>query len=292
MFTKAKDEFYQEYPFRSNYIDIKGYRMHFIDEGTGPETVLMIHSGASWSFFFRKLVRALSGDKRVVAPDLIGYGYSDKPDDFGYQLEDHIECIEELAEKLALDNITLVVHGWGATFGLGYAVRHSERIKRVVALNGVAFIIPIVFGLWLLGRISLFGLILVRTSNRFLKHFLKKTGHKLTPIAKQAYLMPYDTYHHRVAIHRFIQNIPVSRWHPSWMTMIHIQRRLHILRELPVHIVWAKDDRFLGSGVYNKWRKYLPDADFAPFEGSEFYMLEDSESDLFKYVTDVIAERK
>ncbi len=292
MVAKTKDEFYQEYPFRSNYISIKGHRMHFVEEGAGPETVLMIHSGMNWSFFYRKIVRSLSVDRRVVVPDLIGYGLSEKPHDFSYQLEQHIECIEELADKLDLDNITLVVHGWGATFGLGYAVRHSEKIRQVVVLNGVAFIIPVVFGMWVLGRLSLLGMALVRGSNLFIKHFLKKTGRKLTPVARQAYLMPYNSYQNRIALYRFIQNIPVSRWHPSWMTMIHIQRKLHLLRHLPVHIVWAEKDRFLGSSVFNKWRKYLPDATFATFKDSDLYMLEDSETDLFQYVTDVILERK
>lgn len=292
MLAKVKELFHEEYPFRSNFIDVKGQRMHYIDEGTGDETVLMVHSGMCWSFFFRKIVRKLSDKRRVVVPDLIGYGLSEKSTSFGYTLEDHIDSLEELAEKLALNNITIVVHGWGATTGLGYAVRHSKKIKRVVALNGVAFIIPIVFGMWLLGRIYLLGLLLVRTSNRFMKHFFKKTGRQVTPAIKQVYLMPYDSYQSRIAIHRFIQNIPVSKWHPSWMSMIHIQRKLHTLKDVPFYIIWAKWDRFLGSGVFNKWRKYLPDAEFISFERSDFFMFEDEESELFKYVIDVIDNDK
>ena len=292
MFSKQKVFYHSEYPFKSNFIDINGHKMHFIDEGTGDKTVLLIHSGFGWSYFYRKLIRRLSGDCRVIAPDLVGYGLSEKPRDFDYRIEDHVSCIEQFVEALKLKNVTLVTHGWGTTFGFGYATQHYGNIRRLVVLDGVTFIVPLVFGFWLLGRIYLVGFALTRLSNLFLKHFMNKHAKDLAAETKANYLFPYDSYDNRIAIQKFIQDIPVARWHCSWMTILHIQRRIHFLKQLPVYIVWGRKSKLFGKGVHSKWRKYLPQAKYAKFTNSHFFMLEKPESDAFKYVKDVILERQ
>ncbi len=291
MVSKQKVFFDQEYPYKSNFIDIKGHRMHFVDEGVGEKTVICIHSGFGWSFFYRKLIRQLSSDCRVIAPDLIGYGLSEKPRDFKYRIEDHIECIEELVEKLQLKNVTLVMHGWGSTFGCGYAIHHSENIRRLVIIDGVTFIVPLVLGFWLLGRIYFLGFALTRLSNAFLKRFMNRHGKDLDAATKANYLLPFDSFDNRIAVQKFIQDIPVSRWHSSWMTIVHIQRRLHMLEKLPVYIVWGRKSALFGKGVHSKWRKYLPHAKYSKFKDSNFFMLEDPESDAFNHVKNIILEK-
>ena len=80
----------EEYPFTPHYMYAGKYRMHYVDEGTGP-AIIMLHACPMWSFFFRNLIKEFSQKFRVIAPDAIGYGLSDKPDGYDYRLETQID---------------------------------------------------------------------------------------------------------------------------------------------------------------------------------------------------------
>jgi len=97
------------YPFQSNFMDLGGQRMHYVDEGSG-DPVLMVHGNPTWSFYYRRLITALSGQNRAVAGDHIGCGLSDKPIDYSYTLDTHINNLSRLIETLDLQNATLVAH--------------------------------------------------------------------------------------------------------------------------------------------------------------------------------------
>jgi haloalkane dehalogenase len=122
------------YPFESHFHDLDGARMHYLDEGSG-EPVLMLHGNPSWSFYYRDLVTAFRGTHRVIAPDHVGCGMSDKPQRYPYTLRRHVENLERLVLDLDLRNVTLVVHDWGGAIGFGVATRHPERFKRLVIFN-------------------------------------------------------------------------------------------------------------------------------------------------------------
>ncbi len=123
-----------EYPFAPNWLDLEAGRLHYVDEGKG-DPIVMIHGQPTWSFMYRKLVQDLCGDYRCVAPDLIGFGLSDKPSDWSYRVEAHGENLRRLIEQLGLKRITLVVHDWGGPIGMSYAVDHPDNIERIVFLN-------------------------------------------------------------------------------------------------------------------------------------------------------------
>ena len=123
-----------EYPFQPKEFKTKAGMIRYLDEGTG-EPLVMVHGNPSWSFEFRALIRALSGDYRCIAPDHLGFGLSDKPADWDYLPEHHAENFEALMEELDLKNITLTVGDWGGPIGLSYAVSHPERIKAIVVTN-------------------------------------------------------------------------------------------------------------------------------------------------------------
>jgi len=127
------------YPFESHWLDLDGLRYHYLDEGDG-EVVVAVHGNPTWSFYYRDLVKALSDDWRVVVPDHMGCGLSDKPsdDDYDYTLSRRIDDFGALMDDLDLTDINLVVHDWGGMIGLGWAVRNPERIKRLVILNTAA----------------------------------------------------------------------------------------------------------------------------------------------------------
>lgn len=123
-----------EYPFQSNYFDINGHRLHYIDEGKG-ETILFVHGTPSWSFDYRNIIKKLKTDYRCIAIDHIGFGLSDKPEHYDYSTQNHSKTLERFVLEKQLDNITLVVHDFGGAIGLNFALRHPEKIKNLVILN-------------------------------------------------------------------------------------------------------------------------------------------------------------
>ena len=127
-----------DYPFESHYLQCDEVRIHYLDEGTSDsETVLLIHGEPSWSYLYRKMIPIIAGaGHRVVVPDLVGFGKSDKPvnqEDYTYQ--NHVDWMKALVQELDLKHITLFCQDWGGLIGLRIAAEHEDRFKRVVAAN-------------------------------------------------------------------------------------------------------------------------------------------------------------
>lgn len=103
--------------------------MHYVDEGSGRPLVLL-HGNATWSFLYRLLIEGLSDDYRCIAPDLFGFGLSDKPDDWSYRVADHASVIEEFLDGLDLSDVTLLVHDWSGPIEMHYARRNPRTWLR------------------------------------------------------------------------------------------------------------------------------------------------------------------
>ncbi|WP_298899643.1 haloalkane dehalogenase [uncultured Psychroserpens sp.] len=128
----------EDYDFQSNYIDVEeGLRLHYLDEGNeNKPTVLLLHGEPSWSYLYRKMIPILSNRFRVIAPDLIGFGKSDKlvnQQDYSYQK--HIDWISTFVEKLDLKNMLLFCQDWGGLTGLRIITKMNNRFDMVVASN-------------------------------------------------------------------------------------------------------------------------------------------------------------
>ncbi len=124
------------YPFTPHYVDVNGVRMHYVDEGRG-DPVLLLHGEPTWSFLYRKMIPPLAERYRVLAPDYIGFGKSDKPtDDAYYTFAQHYANLAALIAALdRLERITLVVQDWGGPLGLRLATQQPGRFSRLVILN-------------------------------------------------------------------------------------------------------------------------------------------------------------
>lgn len=123
------------YPYEPRYVDLDRLRMHYVDEGDG-EPVLLLHGEPTWSYLYRKLIPPLAAVARVVAPDYLGFGRSDKPVDRGwYSFDGHYASIERLVEELDLRGLTVVVQDWGGPIGLRLAVTRPELVDRLVIMN-------------------------------------------------------------------------------------------------------------------------------------------------------------
>lgn len=131
----------KDYPFAPHYVDVaRGLRLHYVDEGPrDADPVLMLHGEPSWSYLYRRMIPlCVAAGHRVIAPDLIGFGKSDKPAaiaDYSYQ--SHMDWLTAFVTQLDLSNITLVCQDWGSLLGLRLAMEQEERFARIVIGNGM-----------------------------------------------------------------------------------------------------------------------------------------------------------
>lgn len=141
-FVRTPEERFERlshYPFAPNYHEVDGMRMHFVDEGPrDAKPILMLHGEPSWSYLYRHMIPVcVAAGHRVIAPDLIGFGKSDKPvaiKDYTYQR--HIDWLMSLINHLELDEITLVCQDWGSLLGLRIAAENEDRFRAIVVGNG------------------------------------------------------------------------------------------------------------------------------------------------------------
>lgn len=268
---------YPDYPFTSKFLTIDGFRLHYIDEGSGP-AVVMVHGNPTWSYYFRNLISSLRSQYRVIALDHIGCGLSDKPSDYPYCLGRHIENLETLMDHLAIDQFSLVVHDWGGAIGIGCALNRLEQLKHVVVMNTAAFRsrrIPLRIQVC---RLPVIGQILVRLFNGFAwpAQFMA-VEKKMLPETAAAYLAPYNSWKNRVAIYRFVEDIPMNVGHRSYSTLVKIEQQLPFIRDAltPLLILWGGKDFCFNDHFYEGWKRRFPKAESHYFGDGGHYILED-----------------
>nr|MBF0221191.1 alpha/beta fold hydrolase [Desulfobulbaceae bacterium] len=264
------------YGFTPETLRVNGQTMSYLDEGKGPALV-MVHGNPTWSYYYRNLVTRLKDRFRVIVPDHIGCGLSDKPQDYAYTLENHINALTELIEHLGLDEVSLVVHDWGGAIGFGYASRHPSAIKSLVVLNTAAFPLsrmPMRIGVC---RLPVVGELLVRGLNLFAGLAVEMAVKKpLSDEVASGYLYPYDSWHNRVAVHRFVMDIPMGPEHQSWPTLTDIEKKLPLFKETPMLLIWGGKDFCFNDLFYDQWRKRFPKAEYHYFPEAGHYVLEDA----------------
>ncbi len=127
-----------EYPFAHGFITTPHGRMHYAEAGHGP-VVLCLHGVPTWSFLYREFLRELAPNARVIAPDLIGFGLSEKPPDAtAHSVAGHVDDVSALVRELDLRDVTLVMQDWGGPIGLGVLARDPERVRALVVMNAFA----------------------------------------------------------------------------------------------------------------------------------------------------------
>ncbi len=282
-------KFKELYPFESKYLELSsGVRIHYIDEGNttdnqSKEILLMLHGNPSWSFYYRNLIKEFSAKYRVIAPDHIGMGLSDKPQNYAYTLSNHIANVTELLEKISLGNerVNLVVHDWGGAIGMGWATANTERVGKLVILNTGAFIstdIPFRINIC---RIPGFGALAIRGMNAFAAAATFMAVEKpLSANVKSGYLMPYNNWKNRVATLRFVQDIPLKPSAVSYKTLKTIDGNLKKLEKKDMLILWGGRDWCFNDSFFTEWRKRFQDAKFEYYENAGHYLLEDKNKEI------------
>ena len=132
----VNDTFDGTWKFPPKYNTVSDFKMHYIDEGSGSEVLLLLHGEPTWSYLFRHQISEWSKKYRVIAIDHMGFGKSETPQDRSYWLQNHIDNLENFVLELGLDDLTLVMHDFGGPTGMGFAIRHPELVKQIVSVNG------------------------------------------------------------------------------------------------------------------------------------------------------------
>ncbi|MDX2199765.1 MAG: alpha/beta fold hydrolase [Phycisphaerae bacterium] len=272
-------------------------RLHYVDEGQGP-TVVMVHGNPTWSFMYRNLIAELRSTHRCIAPDHIGCGLSDKPDDsrYAYWLENRVADLETLIDRLAPDGpITWVVHDWGGMIGLTAALRRFERIDRVVLLNTSGFFKPRSKRLPRSIRLASTGNMLARFLVQGCNAFARGAAYwgsirGLPHDVRRGYLAPYDSWSNRRATLRFVQDIPIDPSHPSYELTAWTDSQVARLNEKPVLICWGRRDFVFDDHFLNEWRRRLPKAELHVFENAGHYVIEDAREELIPLAARFIRE--
>ncbi len=266
-----------QYPFKDNFEEIDGVRLHYVDEGSGPP-ILMVHGQPTWSYLYRKMIPPLvAAGYRCVAPDLMGFGLSDKPgDESAYTLRRHVELVTGLVEKLDLEGITTVGQDWGGPIGLRYAIDHQDNVRALVILNTLVRTMPVPLFFKLMFRSGGFSSFLTRRLDLF-RRMVFRIGFKrpLDPQAKEQYKMPHPNAASRAGIAAFPKMIPTSANHPNAEYISEIERTLREW-DVPVLVMFSDKDMAFKVEEGQRIASMVPNGRFQVVHGTGHYLQEDA----------------
>ncbi|RJQ87969.1 MAG: alpha/beta fold hydrolase [Desulfobacteraceae bacterium] len=276
-------QFAHLYPYKSNYLRVNGLRYHYLDEGRG-EPLLMLHGNPTWSFYFRNLVAAFKQSYRVIVPDHMGCGLSDKPDlnQYDFRLASRIGDLAALIEHLNPDRpVTLIAHDWGGMIGLGWALNHPERVARMVLMNTAGFFPPrgkpIPRRLRWLRNPNPIAQWAVLHLNLFACAALYMAPHRALPAeVRSGLIAPYNCALHRLATLKFVQDIPLNEADASGRIVARVEENLPRLTRNPVLLVWGAHDFVFDRAYFDEWRRRVPHAQAHWLTEAGHYLLEDA----------------
>ena len=203
-----------DYLFEPHYVEVGGLRMHYVDEGPREAApILMLHGEPSWSYLYRHMIPPCAERYRVIAPDLIGFGKSDKPASIrDYSYQSHVDWMTEFVEALDLRDVTLVCQDWGSLIGLRLATEQEQRFARIVVGNGMLVTgdlpLPRIFTIWRL---------FARYSPWFpISRIVDKGCFKdLSPLERRAYEAPFPSARYKAGTRAFPRLVPTSPADPA-----------------------------------------------------------------------------
>jgi len=217
--SMAEPNISPDYPYAPHYVDVLGSRMHYIEQGSGS-TILLLHGNPSWSYIWRNIIPYLSPLGRCIAPDLIGFGRSDKPQ-IEYLWRDHARYVKAFIEALDLRDITLVLHDQGSGLGFHYAMHHQENINAIAFFEAIVRPYPWdkfstpefreIFRKFRTGGVGGEGWQMIVEQNMFIEQLLPQAaGRQLSEKEMNYYREPFRTRESRFPIWQFPRQTPIG----------------------------------------------------------------------------------
>ena len=266
----------QVLPFQSRFVTVAGHKMHYVDEGTGP-VVLCLHGNPTWCYFYRNLIRELRGSFRLIAPDFLGCGLSDRTPGKKWKAIDRINQLEEFVTTLGIDRFSIVMHDWGGPLGTGFMLRRLEKVDRIVYLNTTLTETEALPGFIKIAATPVIGKLFTRHTDTFVRLTTSMGAYtKLTPEVKEGYRAPYTTRQRRDAIWDFVEDIPFDASHPTYQQMVDIAAGLPKVAEKPVKIVWGLQDPCFHREMLSKVAAHFPKAELLEIPEASHLVLDDA----------------
>ena len=278
-----------EYPFKSNWADLKDGRLHYVDEGTGPPA-LFVHGTPTWSFEYRHAIRASIASCRCIAPDHLGFGLSERPRNASYTPEAHAGRLREFVDRLGLDRFALVVHDFGGPIGLPLAL--AGRVTRLVILN--SWMWPFDDDKEMTNRAKLVNGALGRWMYRHLNASLRMlmpsayaVRARLTSSIHRQYLEPFREKDDRVLVlwplaHALLASAPFYG---------ELYSRISALRAIPTSIIWGLKDTAFRPHQLAKWRRELPEASVLALDNAGHWPHEEAPSEVAEAIAEFLSAR-
>ena len=278
-----------DFPYQPRYVEVKGMRIHYIDEGQG-EIMLCLHGEPSWSYLYRKMIPTLSRQHRVLAMDFVGFGRSDKyteRDEYSFAM--HYDTIVGFIEALGLQAITLVVQDWGGLLGLTVASEMPERFSRLVIMNTF---LPT--GDEPAGEAFLRWRAYAERSNDLPISYVIRTGvaqpELLTPEILAAYDSPFPDFSYKAGAMVFPSLVPVKPDDPGAAEMRRARQVLSGWRK-PVLVMFSDKDPIMRGGD-RFFRALIPTAQDQPqivIKNAGHFLQEDKGEEIAQHINEFIA---
>ncbi len=287
---RTPDEQFEDlpgYPFAPHYVEQDGLRVHYLDEGSGPQ-VLLLHGEPTWSYLYRTVVPELAPTCRAIAPDYLGFGRSDKPlrvEDYSYDL--HVNSLRRLVEELDLSGLTVVVHDWGGPIGLRLAVEHPDRVDRLVVMNTLVGAGRAPSDEWL----------------RF-RAFVRRHGRDLVPgrlvrlscvrpldeEVEEAYSAPWPVPESKAGVLAFPELVPTEPEHPNAEPLRRVQRALARWAK-PTLVLFSDSDPIFSTRDAERMAQLIPSAGTAEIvAGAGHFLQEDAGAEVGARIARFVAD--
>jgi haloalkane dehalogenase len=259
-----------------------------VDEGQG-EPMVLVHGDPTWGYLYRQFIPSLARHRRCIVPDHMGMGKSSVPPaPYPYRLQHHIANFAALMLHLDLRDVTLVLHDWGGPVGLGWAVDHVERVKRLVLFNtgtGAVDEGPAPLGYALL-RAPLLGDVLTRGANAFRLALLYAAN--LDENAKGAYAKPHPSWRTRAGLAAAPRMLPFDAGNPSREIVNHTVAELARLYSKPTLILWGMKDPILRPHILRNLRERMGQTEVRELEEASHFVQEDAPDRVLGYLLDFL----
>ena len=250
--------------------------MHYVDEGSGP-VVLCLHGNPTWCYLYRNLIRELRDSFRVIAPDFLGCGFSDRTPGKQWKAIDRINQLEEFVAALGLDRFSIVMHDWGGPLGTGFILRGLDKVDRIVYLNTTLTETEALPSFIKIAATPVIGKFFTRHTDTFVRLTTSMGAFtKLTPEVKDGYRAPYVTRQRRDAIWDFVDDIPFDASHPTYQQMVEIAAGLPRVAAKPVKIVWGLQDPCFHREMLSKVAAHFPKAELLEIPEASHLVLDDA----------------
>ena len=291
----------EQWPWQPRFARVNGWRMHYVDEGTGNPVVLL-HGNPTWGFLYRDLVEPLTrAGHRVVIPDMIGFGLSEKPTrEEAHSLDGHIANLTALLRQLDLRRITLVCHDWGGPTGLGFAFSNPGRVAALVVMSTWAWPLPPAefhtrISPWRMMHAPLVGPYLLGRHNALAARgvYLSVVDReKFRKRAQQAYEWVLPDPASRLLTWTWPRWIPLDTTARALDRFSWLERELAGCR-LPALIVWGREDDVFDYATFAmRFKQLLPHAEGPHLVTGRHFLQEDSGSEIAALIADFLARNR